>query len=161
MNADTVNLWYNYLQIKIFQMTHKWHYSPCPKYTIDAIQRVHSIQDDLLCTWWVYLLCFLNVGMRFLCGENVSEVCIASLSNNTLSAIQILSQYGGTESLKRKRFGNNRKTEVWRSGWALQGIMSITSWREKRMEGNNFDLMAVFKSVALAIQGRKASIICQ
>lgn len=45
--------------------------------------------------------------------------------------------------------------------------MSLTGYHERnllrgeKMEGNNFDLMAVFKSVALAIQGRKASIICQ
>lgn len=67
---------------------------------------------------------------------SVSRVCNASVSKHTLFSIQILSQYGGTESLKRRSFGNSRKSKVWRGGWALQVIFSITSWGH-RVEENN------------------------
>ncbi len=129
----------------------KPHFLHYTKHTIGAIKKDHVLFKLIPCVHDGFIpFASLNTVKRFLCGENVSEVCHASVSNHTLSTIQILSQYGGTESLKRKCFGNNRKTEVWRSGWSSQSIMSITSWGEK-MEGNNFDLMAVFKSVALAV----------
>lgn len=129
-------------KLKFFQMNPKQHHSRYTKYTIDAVH--------LRCTRWFYLL---NIGRRFLCGENVFEVCIASLSNHTPSAIQILSQYGGTESLKRKRFGSNRKTEVWRSGWALQGIMRITSLGGGE-KGNNFN--GCFQILSSGYTGKKS-----
>lgn len=37
--------------------------------------------------------------------------CAATACNRTYSAIQILSQHGGSESLRRKRAGNDKKDE--------------------------------------------------
>lgn len=61
-------------------------------------------------------------------GGNVSEVCIASVSKHTLSAIQILSQYGGSESLKGERCEHNKKTGVKK--W-----MSLTRYHEQSLLG--------------------------
>lgn len=73
---------------------------------------------------------------------------VAPVFGRILSTIQILSKYGGTTSLKKKCSENNRKAKVWRSGWALHGIMSITpQGREKEKENweENLGFKGYFK----------------
>lgn len=88
-----------------------------------------------------------------LCVGDMSLKCVLLLCPTSHFPLSIYCH--NTEALnhsREKRFGNNRKAEMWRSGWSLQGIMSITSWGGEKMEENSFVLMSVFKSVAMAVK---------
>lgn len=54
----------------------------------------------------------------------------ASASDRTHSAIQILSQHGGSESLRRKRAGNDKKDEPDKLSGEHPPSRKEEKWRE-------------------------------